>query len=104
MPLRISSQEESINPYFSLRGQIFFQEEEVKGIVWGTERRAYFYPLSSFYFLHRFALVWFSFPLFLAGTQRFVTLEMFRRLPVRSGVFSLIIYYFSSLCKKIDYL
>lgn len=104
MPLRISSQEESINWYFSLHGQIF-QEEEVKGIVWGIKGEffiiffSFIFPVSHSLF-QSFAFVWvlfffFFMPLFLAGTQCFVSLEMFRHLPVCLGMFSFI---FFSLC------
>lgn len=51
MPLHISSQEESINWYFSLYGQIF-QEEEVKRIIWGIKGEIFF--LLSFQFLTLF--------------------------------------------------
>lgn len=101
MPLRISSQEESINWYFSLHGQIF-QEEEVKGIVWGIKGEFFInfsFIFSSFSFafseLYICLGLFFFLPLFLAGTQCFISLEMFRRLPVCLGMFSFI---FFSLC------
>lgn len=60
---------------------------------------SFIFPVSHSFF-HSFVFVWglvvlVFLPLFLAGTQCFVSLEMLRRLPVCLGVFS---FTFFSLC------
>lgn len=103
MPLRISSQEESINWYFSLHGQIF-QEEEVKGIVWGIKGEFFIIFLSSFQFLIRFfqsfAFVWVFYFSFFAFISRWHTVfRLSQNVQAFASMFGGMIYFiFFSLC------
>lgn len=104
MPLRISSQEESINWYFSLHGQIF-QEEEVKGIVLGHKRRIFYY---FFFHLYSFSFAFSElcvclgllfFFLFFAFISRWHTVFcVSRNVQAFASVFGDVFFYFFSLC------